>query len=119
MNDLKLNLTYENRLILNENAGTLVHSFSDGYCIINEIGEEINTFADPEEFNRLIEKFRYRNFLIEKLDKQDEKRYYFGEDNVLMINSEISCNQFWNLPKSEIEVEIYFQAIRDLNLEIR
>ena len=49
-----INLSFENRLHLNKEAGKLMHAFGDGYFIIDEHGREVNTFAREKEFNRLI-----------------------------------------------------------------
>ena len=45
MNDFKINLSFENRLLLNKEAGTLIHVFGEGYFITDEYGREVNTLA--------------------------------------------------------------------------
>lgn len=47
-------LSDENKLMICANAGQLVHVFGEGYSIVDENGNEINTFTEEEEFNRLI-----------------------------------------------------------------
>ena len=78
---------YNNRLNLNKEAGSLIHSFGLGYSIIDEYGREVNSFEKEKEFNRLIEKFRYRQFLIQKLKLSYNKVFEFKEDNVLFIDN--------------------------------
>ena len=106
-------LTYEKRLNLNKKAGNLIHSFGDGYFIIDECGRELNTFADEAEFCRLIEKFKFRQFLIEKLNETFDKTFEFGEDNVLSIDNKSKKEIYWNLPKNEKEVNLFFEYIID------
>ena len=108
-----MELTFENRLNLNENAGSLIHVFGEGYSIIDEYGKEVNTFNDEHEFNRLTAKFRYRHFLIEKLNKELKGSFDFGEDNVLVINGKSILKRFWNIPKNEAEVNLYFNIISE------
>lgn len=104
-------LTYEKRLNLNKEAGNLIHSFGDGYFIIDEYGREINTFANEKEFNRLIEKFKFRQFLIEKLKETYDKAFEFKEDNVLFIDNKPIKEIYWDLPENEKEVSLFFDYI--------
>ena len=72
----------------------------------------------PENFTiteagKLIEKFKYRHFLIEKLNKELKGSFDFGEDNVLVINGKSILKRFWNIPKDEKEVDLYFKIISD------
>ena len=113
MNDFKINLSFENRLHLNKEAGTLAHVFGEGYFITDEYGREVNTLVQEKEFDRLIEKFKYRHFLIEKLNKELKGSFDFGEDNVLVINGKSILKHFWNIPKDEKEVNFYFKMISD------
>jgi hypothetical protein len=102
---------YENRLNLNKEAGSLFHSFGVGYSIIDEYGREVNSFSNENEFNRLIEKFRYRQFLIQKLKLTYDKEFEFKEDNVLFIDNKPINEIYWDLPKNENEVSLYFDYI--------
>jgi hypothetical protein len=113
MNDFKINLSFENRLHLNKEAGTLAHVFGEGYFITDEYGREVNTLVQEKEFDRLIEKFRYRHFLIEKLNKELKGSFDFGEDNVLVIDSKPVAKRYWNIPKDEEEVDLYFKIISE------
>ena len=108
-----IHLSFENKLILDKKSGTLNHAFGEGYFIIDEYGREINTFTDENEFNRLIEKFRYRYFLIEKLNEMYNDRFDFGEDNTLMINGKTIENMYWDLPKNDSDVDLFLKAISD------
>lgn len=94
MNNTKIHLSFEERLNLNEKAGSLIHAFGAGYHIIDEKGIEVNTFEDEEDFNRLIEKFRYRHFLVEKLNKAHSEKFDFGADNTLIINGKTVENRY-------------------------
>ena len=111
MNDFKINLSFENRFHLNKKAGTLTHVFGEGYFITDEYGREVNTLVQEKEFDRLIEKFKYRQLLIEKLNKELKDSFDFGEDNVLVINDKPVVKQYWNIPKDEGEVDLYFKVI--------
>jgi hypothetical protein len=102
---------YENRFNLNKEAGSLIHSFGVGYSIIDEYGREVNAFEKEKEFNRLIEKFRYRQFLIQKLKLAYNKEFEFKEDNVLFIDNKPINEIYWDLPKNENEVSLYFDYI--------
>jgi hypothetical protein len=102
---------YENRLNFNKEAGSLIHSFGVGYSIIDEYGREVNSFEKEKEFNRLIEKFRYRQFLIQKLKLTYDKEFEFKEDNVLFIDNKPINEIYWDLPKNENEVSLYFDYI--------
>ena len=102
---------YHNRLNLNKEAGSLIHSFGVGYSIMDEYGREVNAFANEKEFNRLIEKFRYRQFLIQKLKLAYNKEFEFKEDNVLVIDNKPINEIYWDLPKNENEVSLYFDYI--------
>ena len=113
VSNTSINLPFENRLILNKEAGALIHAFGAGYFIIDEYGREVNAFEDENEFNRLIAKFRYRHFLIEKLNKLNNGEFDFGEDNTLVINGLTVYNLYWDLPKNESDVDLYFQVISD------
>ena len=113
MSNTSIHLSFENRLKFKKNSGTLIHAFGEGYIIIDENGREVNAFKDENEFNRLIEKFRYRYFLIEKLNELHNNRFDFGEDNTLMINGKAIDNIYWDLPKDESDVDLYFQIISD------
>lgn len=75
------------------------------------MGDEVNTFTDEEEFNRLIEKFRFRHFLIKKLEDAFDKTFKFGEDNVLLVFNNRIENIYWNLPVNEEEVSLFFEYI--------
>ena len=108
-----MELTFENRLNLNENAGSLIHVFGEGYSIIDEYGKEVNTFNDEHEFNRLTAKFRYRHFLIEKLNETQNDKFDFGEDNNLYINDKAIKDSYWDLPKNEDEVGLFFDYLSD------
>ena len=114
MNDFKINLSFENRLHLNKKAGTLTHVFGEGYFITDEYGREVNTLVQEKEFDRLIEKFKYRHFLIEKLNKELKGTFEFGEDNVLVINGKSILKRFWNIPKDDEEVDLYFKSISEV-----
>jgi len=113
MNDLNIILSFENRLHLNKAAGTLMHVFGEGYFITDEYGREVNTLVKEKEFDRLIEKFKYRHLLIEKLNTEHKGSFEFGEDNVLVINEKPILNDFWNIPKNNKEVAIYFKCISE------
>lgn len=113
MNNTKIHLSFDERLNLNKEAGSLIHAFGEGYYIIDEYGRQVNTFVDETEFNRLIEKFRYRHFLVEKLNKVHSDKFDFGEDNTLFINGMRVMDRYWNLPKDESEVDLYFKDISD------
>jgi hypothetical protein len=65
MRNLKMKLSFENRLHLNKTAGNLSHVFGEGYFIYDEYGREVNAFEQEKDFNRLIKKFKYRHLLIE------------------------------------------------------
>lgn len=108
-----MHLSFGNRLHLNKEAGSLIHTFGEGYFIVDETGGEVNTFVDENEFNRLIEKFRYRHLLIEKLNTVHTQRFAFGGDNILIINGKPVEGRYYNLPKSADEVELYFRDISD------
>ena len=108
---------YENRLNLNKEAGSLIHSFGVGYSIIDEYGREVNSFEKEKEFNRLIEKFRYRQFLIQKLKLSYDKEFEFKEDNVLFIDNKPINEIYWDLPKNENEVSLYwFMNLSNIDL---
>ena len=109
----EINLTFENRLHLHKDAGYLMHASGAGYYIIDEQGKEVNTFSQEEEFNRLISKFRYRHFLLEKLNAIENFKFDFGEDNVLIVNGKTIVNRYCNLPKDDKEVDRYFRVISD------
>ena len=111
MNNLNIKLSFENRLHLNKAAGTLTHVFGEGYFITDEYGREVNTLVQEKEFDRLIEKFKYRHLLIEKLNTEHKGSFKFGEDNVLVINDKPVAKQYWNIPKDEGEVDLYFKVI--------
>ena len=113
MNDFKINLSFENRLHLNKEAGTLIHVFGEGYFITDEYGREVNTFVQEKEFDRLIEKFKYRQLLIEKLNKELKDSFDFGEDNLLLINGKRIAKCYWSIPKNEGEVDLYFKIISE------
>ena len=113
MNDLNIILSFENRLHLNKAAGTLMHVFGEGYFITDEYGREVNTLVKEKDFNRLIKKFKYRHLLIEKLNTEHKGSFEFGEDNVLVINEKPILNDFWNTPKNNNEVAIYFKCISE------
>ena len=113
MNDLNIILSLENRLHLNKAAGTLMHVFGEGYFITDEYGREVNTLVKEKEFDRLIEKFKYRHLLIEKLNTEHKGSFEFGEDNVLVINEKPILKDFWNIPKNNKEVAIYFKCISE------
>ena len=82
-----MHLNFENRIRLNKEAGGLVHSFGEGYYIVDENGEWVNTFSDEERFNQLIDKFRYRYFLLEKLNNAHSVNFDFGEElNKILTN---------------------------------
>jgi len=40
----KINLSYENRVHLNKDSGSLIHVSGEGYFIVDEYGREVNTF---------------------------------------------------------------------------
>jgi hypothetical protein len=113
MSTTNIHLSFENRLKLRKDSGTLIHAFGEGYIIIDENGREVNAIKDENEFNRLIEKFRYRHFLIERLNDLHNNRFDFGEDNTLMINGKTIDYLYWDLPKDESDVDLYFQIISD------
>ena len=119
MNDFKINLSFENRLHLNKEAGTLIHVFGEGYFITDEYGREVNTLVQEKEFDRLIEKFKYRQLLIEKLNQELKHSFDFGEDNLLLINGKRVAKRYWSIPKNEGEVNLYFKIIsEELNAEV-
>jgi len=107
MNDFKINLSFENRLHLNKEAGTLIHVFGEGYFITDEYGREVNTLVQEKEFDR----FKYRQLLIEKLNKELKDSFDFGEDNLLLINGKRVAKRYWSIPKNEEEVDLYFKII--------
>jgi len=113
MRNLKMKLSFENRLHLNKTAGSLSHVFGEGYFIYDEYGREVNAFEQEKDFNRLIKKFKYRHLLIEKLNTEHKGSFEFGEDNVLIINEKPILNDFWNIPKNNKEVAIYFKCISE------
>lgn len=113
MNNTKIHLSFEERLNLNKEAGSLIHAFGEGYYIVDEYGRQVNTFEDETDFNRLIEKFRFRVLLVEKLNKAHSEKFDFGEGNTLFINGMRVNNRYWNLPKGESEVDLYFKEISD------
>jgi len=110
---MKINLSYENRLHLNKDSGSLIHASGEGYFIVDEYGREVNTFIREKEFNRLIDKFRYRQLLLDKLNQAHKESFEFGEDNTLLINDKPVKQRYWNMPKNESEVGFYFKAISD------
>jgi len=119
MNDFKINLSFENRLHLNKEAGTLIHVFGEGYFITDEYGREVNTLVQEKEFDRLIEKFKYRQLLIEKLNQELKHSFDFGEDNLLFINGKRVAKRYWSIPKNEGEVNLYFKIIsEEFNAEV-
>ena len=119
MNDFKINLSFENRLHLNKKAGTLTHVFGEGYFITDEYGREVNTLVQEKEFDRIIEKFKYRQLLIEKLNKELKDSFDFGEDNLLLINGKRVIKRYWSIPKNEVEVDLYFKIIsKEFNSEV-
>ena len=91
----------------------MTHVFGEGYFITDEYGREVNTLVQEKEFDRLIEKFKYRHLLIEKLNTEHKGSFEFGEDNVLIINEKPILNDFWNIPKNNKEVAIYFKCISE------
>ena len=113
MNDLNIILSLENRLHLNKAAGTLMHVFGEGYFITDEYGREVNTLVQEKEFDRLIEKFKYRQLLIEKLNKELKDSFDFGEDNILLINGKRVAKRYWSIPKNEGEVDLFFKIISE------
>lgn len=106
-----MQLNFNNRLILDTQAGALLHVFGQGYCIIDEQGQEVSSLENEKEFNRLIEKFKWRHFLMEALEKKHHLKVAFGTDNCLLINGEPLQNSYWNLPQSEYEVPVYVATI--------
>ena len=54
MNDFKINLSFENRLHLNKEAGTLAHVFGEGYFITDEYGREVNTLVQEKSLIGLL-----------------------------------------------------------------
>ncbi|MFW6249377.1 MAG: hypothetical protein ACOC4J_06375 [Bacteroidota bacterium] len=108
---ISIELQHENRLRLTKDSGKLIHVFGEGYCIIDENGREVNAFKDEKEFNRLIEKFRYRHFLMEKLKSAYADEFDFGENNTLLINGKSINDYYWDLPKNEDEVDLFFNHI--------
>lgn len=113
MNDFKINLSFEHRFYLNKDAGTLTHVFGEGYFITDEYGREVNTLLQEKEFDRLIEKFKYRQLLIEKLNKELKDSFDFGEDNLLLINGKRVAKRYWSIPKNEVEVDLFFKIISE------
>ena len=91
----------------------MIHVFGEGYFITDEYGREVNTLVKEKEFDRLIEKFKYRHLLIEKLNTEHKGSFEFGEDNVLVINEKPILKDFWNIPKNNKEVSIYFKCISE------
>jgi hypothetical protein len=51
--------------------------------------------------------------LIEKLNREHKESFEFGEDNVLVINEKPILKDFWNIPKNNKEVSIYFKCISE------
>jgi len=113
MNNPKIHLSFENRLKLHKDAGSLIHVFGEGYFIVDEYGIEVNTFVDEKNFNRLKEKFQYRFLLIKKLNEGHNEKFNFGKDNSLIINGKTVEYRYWNLPTDENEVNLYFKYILD------
>ena len=113
MNYFKIYLSFENRLHLNKEAGTLIHVFGEGYFINDEYGREVNTLVQEKEFDRLIEKFKYRQLLIEKLNKELKDSFDFGEDNLLLINGKRVAKRYWSIPQNEGEVDLFFKIISE------
>jgi len=113
MNNTKTHLSFENRLKLNKEAGSLIHSFGEGYFIIDEYGKEVNNFVDENNFNRLIKKFKYRYLLIKKLNELHNRKFSFGEDNTLILEGKTIEQYYWNLPKNKTEVDFYLKTILD------
>jgi len=111
MDEVNYELTYVNRLKMNKSAGDLIHVFGEGYHIIDEYGREINSFENEKKFNSIIEKFRYRHFLIKKLNDAYNVKIDFKEDNILFINDKQIKDSYWNLPKIESEVNLFFEYI--------
>ena len=119
MNNLNIKLSFENRLHLNKAAGTLTHVFGEGYFITDEYGREVNTLVQEKEFDRLIEKFKYRQLLIEKLNKELKDSLDFREDNLLLINGKRVIKRYWSIPKNEGEVDLFFKIIsEEFNSEV-
>jgi len=108
---MNINLSYENRLHLNKDSGSLIHVSGEGYFIVDEYGREVNTFVREKEFNRLIDKFKYRQLVLDKLNLAYQESFEFGEDNILLINDLPVKQLYWNLPKNESDVNLYFNAI--------
>jgi len=106
-----IELTFENRIQLERDSGYLIHVFGEGYSIIDEKGREMNTFADEIEFNRLIKKFCFRHYLMQKLEKKFGCHVSFRQDNVLFIHNKPIEGVYWNLPKNDNDVERYLEYI--------
>ncbi|MDA9872621.1 hypothetical protein N9C25_00190 [Saprospiraceae bacterium] len=106
-------------MYLNKEARALIHVFGEGYFITDEYDREVNTFVQEKEFDRLIEKFKYRQLLIEKLNKELKDSFDYGEDNLLLINGKRVIKRYWSIPKNEVEVDLYFKIIsKEFNSEV-
>lgn len=109
--DDSIELNFENRIQIERDSGYLIHVFGEGYSIFDEKGLEMNTFADENEFNRLIKKFCWRHFLMKKLEEKFGCQVNFGRDNLLFINYNCVEGVYWNLPKNDEDVERYYDYI--------
>ena len=86
--------------------------------LVNKLWNLCNVLRDDgityhQYLNELIEKFKYRHLLIEKLNTEHKGSFKFGEDNVLVINEKPILKDFWNIPKNNKEVAIYFKCISE------
>lgn len=110
---------------MHKNAGTLHHVFGEGYFIYDEVGSEVSAFAEEDEFNRLIEKFRHRQFMHKELEEFFGIKLDFGLNNTLVINGAAIEGVSWGLPvnaseqqqqseKLKLTIEAYLSKRSDL-----
>lgn len=83
---------------MHQDAGTLFHVFMDGYHIYDEEGIDFSPFSEEDEFNRLIEKFRHREFMRNELEEIFGVKLGFGWNNCLIINDVAIEDVSWGLP---------------------
>jgi hypothetical protein len=92
---------------MHEDAGTLFHVFMEGYFIYDEAGRAVSTFEEEEEFNRLIKKFRHREFMREDLQSRYDVKLSYGPDNALVIDDAVVDGVTWGLPQNSEDQEAH------------
>jgi len=88
---------------MHQDAGTLFHVFGEGYFIYDEEGNEVSSFSEEDEFDRLIKKFRHREFMRKELEEIFGVKLDFGLNNYLVINGAAIEGVSWGLPVDAFE----------------